>query len=208
MADPAVTMTMPTWATGKQPTSIAVPKHQAAQRGFTLIELLIALTVLALIYGAMFSQLGRAGRDDTLRGASQAFVSRLRLAQDEAILRGQEIGLRAREHGYAFQEYDEAAGLWRDLARDEHLKGADFGDELTLELEIDAQLIPLDDELERRLQETEGAEKPEPQIWVLPDGGVEPEFAIRFHRDPREPAYEVKLSRLGKLEQRSMDALF
>lgn len=178
------------------------------QRGFTLLEILIVMAILGVLYGAFFVQSGLVGQDNTLKEAANRLTGVLQLAQDEAILRGQELGLRVREHGYAFQRYNGETTEWDDIEGDKYLSGVTLDDEVDLELEVDSQLVVLDDQLENQLRADETAKNPEPQIWVLPDGGIEPPFTLRIFRDPREPAYEIKLTQMGELSKKALDKLF
>ncbi len=185
------------------------PTHiKQREQGFTLLEVLIVLAILGVLYASFFVQSGLVGRDNTLKEAANDLVGTLKLAQDEAILAGQELGLRVREHGYSFQRYNGETGEWDDIAGDKYLSEKNLGDDVALELEVDAQLVVLDDQLENQLRADENAKNPEPQIWVLPDGGIEPQFTLRIHRDPREPAYEVKLTELGELSKQALEKLF
>ena len=70
-------------------------------RGFTLIELLVVMVIIAVIASIGVISVNVAARDPA-KSDSQQLADLAGLAAEQAIMQGQEYGLRLEAHAYSF----------------------------------------------------------------------------------------------------------
>lgn len=95
---------------------MATMSPRSSARGFTLIEIAVVLLVLGIIVGAIGVELHATDRVTT-RDQSQRLALLVHAMRQQAMLDGQEFGLRFGPHGYRFLELD-AKGRWKPVMRD------------------------------------------------------------------------------------------
>jgi len=71
-------------------------------KGFTLIELLIVMVLIGVIMGMAMLSMGTADPRDQQKTEAERLVKLLDLASQEAIVRGEVIGLELFGQGYRF----------------------------------------------------------------------------------------------------------
>lgn len=85
------------------------------RRGFTLVEILVVLTIIGVMVG-MFTMGFPDSRRQEMETEALRLAALLRLAVDEAMLEGVEIGLQAEDDSsYQFMRFDEVAGRFAPL---------------------------------------------------------------------------------------------
>ncbi len=99
-------------------------------RGFTLIELLVAISIAAVLIGAVGFSISSADRG--LETDTQRLALMLSLAREEAQLRGTPIRFESDDVGYRFTVFKE--GRWEPLLDDRDLRDREWGDITELEL--------------------------------------------------------------------------
>ena len=75
-------------------------------QGFTLIELLVVMVIMGIIASVAVLSLGALGRDPPAEKAARQIADLAGLAAQEAVMQGQEYGLRIEPHSYKFLVYD------------------------------------------------------------------------------------------------------
>lgn len=98
----------------KQLSSVAeVPKR--SNQGFTLIEILIVLVIIGITFGFALLAFGDFGESRRILFSAEQLVNTLRLAQQQAILGSNTLGLRIDNNGYqVFQLYNNAQ--WKPIS--------------------------------------------------------------------------------------------
>lgn len=177
--------------------------------GFSLLELILVLMIIGIILGAISLTLFDR-RLDELKQQSRRLQAVIRLAVDEAVIRGQELGLLISEDGYEFLQLDDESWQAVDIEASRQFQMQAFEDQLEVLVQVSglygAQTIePLLEGIQGSQSEPEqdGPESRElvvPQILMLSSSEVTP-FVIRLGYDDDEPVYmEIKTSITGSIE--------
>lgn len=187
------------------PASAATPVSVARrQRGFTLLELLAVIAIIGVIVTFVSLSIGNRAIDDRLEAESKRIEQLLRLAEDEADLKGIAIGLAFTPDGYRFL-IASAASKWDDYAQSGLFRSRPLLQPFYSELRIEGRLIPpiqpkegktgdsksADDEDKEKEDETT---KLKPQVLMLPGGQMTP-----FTLDLKAPNYPVSMRIEGNL---------
>lgn len=170
-------------------------------RGFTLIELLVVMVIIAIIASIAVISINAADRDPAKEQA-QKLADLAGLAAEQAIMQGQEYGLRIESHAYTLYSYDGRA--WQPVKDDSLFYRRDLGDEVSLSLQMDgapATLAPPPatvQELGSATTEAPAAATGEsqqsqnlPQVLLLSSGEM-PAFEIDVTGTASGAVYKVK----------------
>ena len=113
------------------------------QSGFTLVEIMVVLVVLGLFAGMGILTLGQSDHL-ILESEAKRLFEVVKLAQEEAIMHGSEIGLTVQADKYYFSRLQE--NKWLKLTDDQQLGEHKIAGGIDLELRIeDDQVIHLSD---------------------------------------------------------------
>lgn len=162
--------------------------------GFTLIEILVVVLLIGILYSLAVFTLGDRQYTETRDNARRLHAT-LRLAMDEAVIRGRPLALSARAGEYAFLALDDA-GDWQRLGDDRGLGRHALAPVVRLEL--------LDSEVPDALlaAQADGDETPEdapqPRAVFLPTGELTP-FRLRLHADNERPDWLIEGSDDGEI---------
>ena len=133
-------------------------------KGFTLIELLIVLVLIGLITGMAMLSMGTADPRDQQKLEADRLVKLLELASQEAITRGEVLGLELFEHGYRFAVVKKQK--WQPEVTDMVFKERELLPQMTLAFSMDKQAVFL-----TKLAVV--GVVPKPQIILSADGDME-----------------------------------
>jgi len=188
------------------------PSRLTCSNGFTLIELLIVVVVIGVIAGAITFALNTSGDVRKVRSEALRLATIIKLANDEAIIRGDELGLEVFEKSYRFM-------FWGEKVDDESeqplpvetpvidnestwqkFNNRVFGehsleDALRLRLTVEDSIITATEENHKNaLSEDQAQEETplEPSIYILSTGEMTP-FTIEVFHD-QFPDYIVTVS--------------
>ena len=139
-------------------------------KGFTLIELLIVLVLIGLITGMAMLSVGTADPRDQQKLEAERLVKLLELASQEAITRGDIIGVELFSQGYRFTVVQN--NKWQPETTDMVFKSRTLMPQMLLALVMDQQDVAL---TRQPIQSVD----PKPQIILTPDGDMEL-FQIRI----------------------------
>lgn len=103
-------------------------------RGFTLIELLVVMVIIAIIASIAVISVNVADRDPAKEQA-QKLADLAGLAAEQAVMQGQEYGLRIEAHAYTLYSYDGRA--WQPVKDDSLFYRRELGDDVSLSLQMD-----------------------------------------------------------------------
>ncbi|CAK0752808.1 general secretion pathway protein H [Gammaproteobacteria bacterium] len=164
--------------------------------GFTLLEILAVMVIIGVL--ATMAVLSVGSREPATSLEARRLAELLRLAATEAVLQGQEWGLRLRDDGYEFMILQETT--WQ-TANDEILHARQFPHELEPRLSLESEELRVelpptaeDNSREDRHKSTNKGSKDKkeaitPQIFILSSGEVSP-FQITLYAE-KQPAWRV-----------------
>lgn len=177
------------------------------RRGFTLLELLIVLVVIGIISSFAVLSTGLADRDKPLGKETQRLLALLRMASEESVQHGDELGMRIDGSGYRFMRYDRDA--WKPLD-DDLFRERELPPEISVKLELEGRPIVLDNpdssdsDAASKDEEKKGDKKPlAPQIVFLSSGEASP-FVLTLSEHDAPPFY-IKSDGNGDFSLNTMD---
>lgn len=183
----------------RTPRPAAVNKQFGHQQGFSLLEIMIVVVIVGIMISLATLSIGSIS-DDGIDEHSRRFQILVELATEEASIRGRELGLRFYQHGYEFSaqvlEVDEegvSGWVWVPLDQDRLLKPRDFGEDISLDLEIEDEEVTLD--YERDTEQTYT-----PQVFILSSGDITPAFMVRIRPTFASDGIKLAVDELGAVE--------
>jgi len=171
-------------------------------RGFTLLELLVIILIIGIIVTFASLSIGNRALDDRLEAESKRLEQLLRLAEDEADLKGVAIGLQFTDTGYRFLVTDNN-NRWVDYATSGILRPRALLEPFYAELRMEGRLIPpvkLDSAEVRAGDDEARAKAVKPQVLLLP-GGQLTAFTLDI-KAPNYPSYfRIEGDTLGRIKR-------
>ncbi|MFH0264168.1 type II secretion system minor pseudopilin GspH [Vibrio rumoiensis] len=174
------------------------------QRGFTLLEVLLVVVLMSLSALAVVQTLPQSNDDQAKEEASR-FFQRLQLLSDDAILNGQDYGLRFDEKKLTYTYMQLGEEGWQKVQDSKYFTETTLPEDLTFSFELgseawgdDDRLFKQEDFYEDRFEDADKKPKP-PQVYVLSSGEVTP-FLLLFTSQPNqkpEQTWRVKVSEEG-----------
>lgn len=142
----------------------------AASKGFTLIELLIVIVLIGVVTGMAMLAVGTANPRDQQKVEAERLVKLLELASEEAVARGEVMGLELFSQGYRFAVVQR--NKWQADTKDMVFRTRELKPQVLLKLSMGKDDIVLSRSPNQALT-------PRPQIILTPDGDMEL-FKIRL----------------------------
>lgn len=169
-------------------------------RGFTLIELLVVLVIIAVIASVAVISVSALGRDPPAEKAAQQIADLTNLAAEQAVMQGQEYGLRIEAHAYEFYTYD--GRRWTGVQGDDLFRRRDLGQDVSLTLKLEGTPVKLapppstaEDaapaEATAQAASVDDLNHPLPQLLLLSSGEL-PSFELDVTGNADSKGYVVK----------------
>ena len=199
-----------------------------SQHGFTLIELLVVVVIVAILFTYTTLAIRGTSPEELIQEEARRLTRLVQLASEEAILRGEEYGIEIFADGYRFLRQSD--GQWFAFEGDKILRERELPHDIEIELqteETDIEITALSSsavakymdetsDLEATLADTTLGEdsddeennvesKVEPQVYLLSNGEITPEFEARFYILGVESSYLVKGKFDGELTTESSE---
>lgn len=174
-------------------------KYFSRENGFTLLELLVVVVIVAILFTYTTLAIRSDSPSDIIKKEAQRMERLIQLALEESILRGEEYGIEIFLDGYRFLRFTE--NQWQPLSDDKVLRERELPLEMELEMRLEETEIVIDLASEPMTEQimdldSDDDEKDEkevkPQIYLLSSGEITPEFDVRFHITGVETSYFVK----------------
>ena len=161
--------------------------HPPRYRGFSLLELLVVIVIIAILFTATTLAIRGISPEELIKTEALRLDRLLQLAQEEAILKGQEYGLEFTADSYRFLLYIE--NVWLPLDEDKLLRTRQLPEGMEFELAIEQ----IDVLIEKGTadEDEDDAEKLRPQVFLLSSGEITPEFSVRLAIPGVETSYIV-----------------
>ncbi|WP_417879593.1 type II secretion system minor pseudopilin GspH [Vibrio sp.] len=177
------------------------------QRGFTLLEVLLVVVLMSLSALAVVQTLPQSN-DDQAKDEVSRFFQRLQLLSDDAILNGQDYGLRFDEKKSIYTYMQLTEGGWQKVQNSKYFTETTLPEDLTFSFELGSEawgdsdsLFEQEDFYEDRFEDSDAKPKP-PQVYVLSSGDVTP-FLLTFTSEPNqkpEQTWRVKVTEAGVIQ--------
>lgn len=167
--------------------------------GFTLIEILVVLVIMSIIVTVAVISLGALGKDPPAKLAASQLADLAGLAEEQAVMQGQEYGLLIEPHAYTFYIYD--GRTWTAAKDDNLFRRHELGDQVTLTLNLDGAPVTLapppaatDDAPASATAATAGGGDAavKPQLLLLSSGELQPFEIVVSGADKDSGSYTVK----------------
>jgi general secretion pathway protein H len=163
---------------------------------------MVVLVLIGIIF--TFAVLSFGGDDlaEAMEREAHRLATLVSLANDEAILRGEELAMRFTEEGYEFLVLGVTG--WLDHEDDGLLKPHTLPPGLSLRVEVDGdppglQLPEQDDKAEEGEEEDDKDTIIIPQVYILSSGEMTP-FSAIFEADQSRFRYHLTISLFGEPE--------
>jgi general secretion pathway protein H len=166
------------------------------EEGFTLLELLVVLVILAIVAASAILSVGTLGRDDRLQEETLRLATLLRLASEEALLSGRDIGLYLEEDNYRFLLYSRDTFQWLSLDGDETFRPRKLPEEVYFSVVVEDREIVL--------EPADDLETIEPQLALYSSGDITP-FEIYLNRQLSDQQYLLEGLPNGTIEFQELD---
>ncbi len=180
--------------TMKAPGATPSSYHTKKIRGFSLIEILIALVVGAVLVSLTAIAFGDK-RKEQLEKQSQKLYGLIKLAQDETLLRGIDLGIRIEPKRYLFYVYDAENDKWLPINDDDFFSEKEIPEDLEVKIVVDGNTLFAEDEdvdiFEEDVnifEEENEVEVEPPQIYILSSGEMN-DFKIALGWVDEDPRY-------------------
>lgn len=180
------------------------PRKARFPAGFTLLEVMVVLVLIGIIFG--FAVLSFSGDDlaGTLEQETRRLMTLINLANDEAVMRGEDFAMRFTDDGYTFLMLRPDG--WQEPENDRLLRARTLPAGISVAIEVEGELQDPD----KIGNEKSGDEKSgdgksgdeehvSPQVFILSSGEMTP-FAAIFSAEQSRYRYHLVVSQLGEQE--------
>ncbi|MBD3670595.1 MAG: type II secretion system minor pseudopilin GspH [Gammaproteobacteria bacterium] len=138
-----------------------MPATSVQQRGFTLLELMVVLMIIGILFTLGVMSLNLGDQQAKVEQEIRRIVGVVELAQEEAVLKRQEMALRFERDGYSFLTLEE--NKWVPFDRDRQYKPYTLPDDMRLYVDVQDGGAP-----------RQGNEKTQALAYILSSGEVTP----------------------------------
>jgi general secretion pathway protein H len=181
-----------------------VQRIQHVEDGFTLLELLVVIVIVSILFTFTTLAIRSSSPEEQIKTEALRLDRLIQLAQEEAILRGEEYGLEFKPNGYRFLRYVDF--IWQPLDSDRQLRQRELPLDMKIEVEIEQVDILLEtdkppdksDSDKKDSDKDKEKEKLKPQVFLLSSGEITPEFNARFVIPGIETSYIVSANAEGE----------
>lgn len=178
----------------------------AREKGFTLVEILVVIIIVGIITGIVGFAVGGTS-ERTFEQEALRLQHVLRLASDEALLRGEEYGLAIKGDSYQVALFNAEQNQWQHTGK-RAFEPYKLPENINIELELEGEIFDLKELNEPEKNNTPGNEMNlqtgahssalNPGLLLLSSGEITP-FIIRLQAEQLPVQYEVLNDKLGDI---------
>jgi general secretion pathway protein H len=166
-------------------------------RGFTLLEVMVVLVLIGIIFSFAVLSVSRNDQDEVMKRETRRLATLIDMANNEAVIRGQELAIHFTKDGYAFLVLQIEG--WQELPDDPLLKPHTLpaGFSVRIEVEGDPPGLGQKDNKDKKAEKTDDTLTP--QVYILSSGEMTP-FSATLQAENSRVRYHLTASMLGKLD--------
>ncbi|GAA5216552.1 type II secretion system minor pseudopilin GspH [Corallincola platygyrae] len=149
------------------------------EQGFTLLEVLLVIALMAIVSVGVVLNLDLAGPEQKLEREATRFGAVVEMAAEQALMRGEEYGMRVDDKQYRFFQLDEE-NKWQPIEDDRLFAPRNWPDIIGAKLTLDDLPWEQENKLTRSGSMFEGVEierekkEERPQVLIFSSGDVTP----------------------------------
>jgi general secretion pathway protein H len=162
--------------------------------GFTLLEVMVVLVLIGIIFTFAVLSVSRGDLDEAMKRETRRLATLIGLANDEAVIRGQEFAIHFSETGYDFLVLQLEG--WQTPRDDSLLKSYELPKGMRVRIEVEGDPPGLGKQ-DKKKEKTDT-----PQVYLLSSGEMTP-FSATFEAQGARVRYHLTASMLGKLDWQS-----
>lgn len=174
-------------------------RRRRRETGFTLLELLVVIVIVSILFTFTTLAIRSSSPEELIETEALRLDRLLQLAQEEAILKGEEYGLEFNRNGYRFLRYVDY--VWQPMDSDRQLRPRELPMEMEIEVEIEEIEILTQSDKDKDSADSKDdklRDRTKPQVFLLSSGEITPEFSARLLLPGIETSYIVSATTDGE----------
>ncbi len=156
--------------------------------GFTLIEILVVIVIVSIGISVIVLNFSFNDESDLSRTESIRLQQLLSFAHDQAVIRGQEYGIRFYRDGYRFLIFDTHEQAWIPIMEERMLRPRQLPEIIELDLYIEQLSVELEGSVTDKPPQKDDADNKadddvetlRPQVFLLSSTELAPPFELRL----------------------------
>jgi general secretion pathway protein H len=178
-------------------------RGRRACRGFTLLEVMVVLVLIGIIFSFAVLSVSRNDQDEVMKRETRRLATLIDMANNEAVIRGQELAIHFTRDGYAFLVLQPEG--WKELPDDPLLKPHKLPAGFSVRIEVEGDPPGLG---QKETGDAPGLGQQDkkiaddtltPQVYILSSGEMTP-FSATLQAEHNRVRYHLTASMLGKLD--------
>jgi general secretion pathway protein H len=161
---------------------------------------MVVMVLIGIIFSFAVLSLGGDDLAEAMEQETRRLVTLIGMANDEAVVRGEEIAIYFTDDGYSFLVLQ--AGRWQEQENDRLLKPYTLPAGITISIEVEGDPPGLgkpDDDEDDKNDDDEEEDSLTPQVFILSSGELTP-FSATLQADQSLFRYHLTASLLGELK--------
>ena len=147
---------------------------QNSNRGFTLLELMIVITIVGIMFSFLALSIRSNSPEEVIETEARRLNQLIRVALEEAILRGEEYAIVFKPNSYQFAHLSDK-DTWEIVQNDRQLRTRELPQDMSIELDVDNTRFSF---TSNKTSDEKTAVKP--QVFLLSSGEITPEFTVNM----------------------------
>jgi general secretion pathway protein H len=153
--------------------------------------MMVVLVLIGIIFSFAVLSVGRDDQDEAMKRETRRLATLIDMANDEAVIRGEELAIHFSEKGYDFLVL--RVDGWQEPPDDQLLKPYKLPEGIRVRIEVEGDPPGLGQ------KDKKAVDTQTPQVYILSSGEMTP-FSATFESEHSRVRYHLTASMLGKLD--------